>query len=169
MKKIFFLSLGLVFLATTSSVFAYDATDFVITVKTDNPGTSSNNQFTIPTTGSGYHYSVDCNDDGVWEATNRSGDYTCDYGPNTGTYTIVISGTFPRIYFNNGGDKDKILTVENWGTAINWTSMESAFYGCSNLTRVPGANAAESPNLSNVTSMNHMFAETGSFDQDISS
>ena len=33
---------------------------------------------------------------------------------------------FPRIYFNNGGDRQKLLTIEQWGTG-KWTSMNSAF------------------------------------------
>ncbi len=53
--------------------------DFVITVKTDNPGTSSSTQFTIPTTGSGYNYNVDCNNDGTNEASAQTGNYTCNY------------------------------------------------------------------------------------------
>ena len=43
--------------------------DFVITVKTDNAGTSGPMQFTIPTNGGGYNYNVDCDNDGVNEAT----------------------------------------------------------------------------------------------------
>ena len=64
--------------------------NFVITVQTDNPGTSNDDQFTIPTAGSGYNYNVDCNDDGTDEATGVSGDVTCDYGGSPGTYTIRI-------------------------------------------------------------------------------
>ena len=95
--------------------------DFVITVKTDNAGTSSDTQFTIPTTGSGYDYNVDCDNDGNDEFTGADGDYTCDYGAgNEGTYTVRIKdnsgyGTgFPRIYFNDSGDKYKLLTIEQW-------------------------------------------------------
>ena len=110
-------------LMMTTPVTAADSDDFVITVKTDNTGTSANDAFTIPTTGTGYDYNVDCNDDGTDEATGVSGDYTCDYSAlgGAGTYTIRIKdhagdGTgFPRIYFNNGGDKDKLLTIEQWG------------------------------------------------------
>ena len=54
--------------------------DFVITVKTDNPGTSADTQFTIPTTGGGYNYNVDCDNDGTDEVTGATGNYTCDYG-----------------------------------------------------------------------------------------
>ena len=95
--------------------------DFVITVKTDNPGTSTNTQFTIPTFGGGYDYNVDCNDDGTDEATGQTGNYTCDYAA-PGIYTIRIKDNtgartgFPRIYFNNGGDAQKLINIEQWGT-----------------------------------------------------
>jgi surface protein len=154
MKKFLYILpiIVLAFCVLTTNTYAYDTTDFVITVKTDNTGTSNDGQFKIPTTGSGYHYSVDCENDGSWNTTNHSGDYTCDYGPYPGTYTVVIHGTFPRIYFNNEGDKDKILTIEQWGTN-KWTSMENAFYGCSNLKM----EASDTPDLSGVTDMQQMF------------
>ncbi|MCL6296747.1 BspA family leucine-rich repeat surface protein, partial [Jejuia spongiicola] len=75
---------------------------------------------------------------------------------SAGVHTIRIIGTFPRIYFNNTGDKDKIQTVEQWG--INpWASMEKAFWGCKNLN----ITATDAPDLSQVTNMNLMFAESG--------
>jgi surface protein len=148
---------------------AYD--HFVITVKTDNTGTSTDTQFTIPTVGSGYNYNVDCDNDGANEASAQTGNYTCDYGTgNEGTYTVVIkdnsgAGTgFPRIYFNNGGDKDKLLTIEQWGTG-SWTSMEEAFYGCSNLI-MP---VSDAPDLSSVTNMSQMFRNATAFNGNISS
>ena len=111
----------------------------MITVQTDNPGTSSDTQFTIPTTGGATTTTWTVTTTARDEATGATGNYTCDYGTgNEGTYTVRIkdnsgAGTgFPRIYFNNGGDKDKLLTIEQWGSGT-WTSMDSAFYGCSNL------------------------------------
>ncbi len=143
--------------------------DFVITVKTDNAGTSSNMQFTIPTySGETYDYNVDCDNDGTNEARAQTGNYTCNYA-TAGTYTIRIkdnngAGTgFPRIYFNGNGDKDKLLTIEQWGTG-QWTSMKTAFLGCKNLA----GQASDTPNLSNVTSMDWMFSDATSFNQDIS-
>ena len=174
--------------------------DFVITVKTDNAGISTGTQFTIPTTGGGYNYNVDCNNDGTDEATAQSGDYTCDYGVgNEGTYTIRIkdnvgNGTgFPRIFFNNVGDKEKILSIEQWGTG-HWTSMQWAFRGAVNLV----VNATDTPNLlsqssislhemfrnaatlgtgtgnwnwntRNVSSFSYMFDGATSFNKDITS
>lgn len=141
--------------------------DFVITVKTNNGGASSATQFTIPTTGGGYNYNVDCNNDGTNEATAQTGDYTCSYG-SAGTYTVRIkdntgAGTgFPRIFFDNGGDRQKLLTIEQWGT-LKWTSMENAFYGCTNLA----GQASDAPDLSGVTSMASMFHDANSFNQNI--
>jgi surface protein len=144
-----------------------DTDDFVITVRTNNPGTSSNTQFRIPTySQETYNYNVDCDNDGTYEATWQTGDYTCNYAL-AGTYTVRIKDMsggigFPRIYFNNGGDKDKLLTIEQWGTG-RWTSMNSAFSGCSNLA----GQASDAPNLWNVTDMRRMFYWATAFNQDI--
>jgi surface protein len=144
--------------------------DFVITVKTDNTGSSSNTQFNIPTTGAGYDYNVDCDNDGVDEVTGATGNYTCNYAI-AGTYKVRIkdntgAGTgFPRIYFNNTGDRQKLLGINQWGTGV-WTSMESAFYGCSNLND-GGGWASDNPDLSSVTSMTQMFGSATAFNQDI--
>ncbi len=145
------------------------ADDFVITVKTDNSGQSSNTQFTIPTySGDTYNYNVDCDNDGTDEATGQTGDYTCSYA-SAGIYTIRIkdnSGTgtgFPRIYFYLR-DARKLLTIEQWGTG-KWTSMNRAFYGCSNLA----GQASDVPDLSNLTDLSMMFGHASSFNQDIGS
>jgi surface protein len=143
--------------------------NFVITVKTDNAGSSSNTQFTIPTTGAGYDYNVDCDNDGIDEVTGVTGNYTCTYAV-AGTYTVRIKDNtgsktgFPRIYFNNTGDRQKLLTIEQWGTGI-WTSMEGAFMGCSNLQ----GNFSDIPDLSSVTDMSYMFYSASAFNQDIGS
>lgn len=163
--------LGLLYLATSISPVAHAAAsdDFVITVKTDNPGTSTSTQFTIPTAGSGYNYNVDCNNDGTLEATALTGDYTCTYGA-AGTYTIRIkdnsgAGTgFPRIYFNFAGDAQKLLTIQQWGTG-KWISMAVAFAGCENLN----GSASDSPDLSDVTDMSGMFSQARAFNGNIGS
>lgn len=49
---------------------------------------------------------------------------------NPGTHRIVITGTCPRIYFNNAGDKGKVVAVLSYGAIF--TSLENAFRGCSN-------------------------------------
>jgi surface protein len=135
--------------------------EFITTWKTDNPGTSNNTSITIPTTGGGYSYDVDWNNDGAFDDFGVTGNITHDYGA-PGNYMVAIRGTFPRIYFNNGGDKEKILSIDQWGS-IAWTSMNSAFFGCSNLN----GNATDIPDLSSVTDMSNMFFYASSFNQDI--
>ncbi len=111
---------------------------------------SNNNQVTIPTNGSFvYDYTIDWGD-GMSD-TNVTGDITHTYA-TPGIYTIEITGLFPAIFFNNSGDRRKIIEITSWGN-IQWQSMENAFYGCENLN----FDAIASPDLSQVTSLKNMF------------
>src|SRR5690606_27707056 len=104
-------------------------TGFITTWQTDNPGTSGNNQITIPTEGTGYNYNIYWEEVGnasnTGSATSITGDHPITFS-SAGTYQVEITGDFPRIFFNREGDKDKILTIDQWGN-IAWSSMESAF------------------------------------------
>ena len=94
-------------------------------------------------------------------------------GTSTGSGTLSISGTtatisglptgatirlriqptnFKRFALSNQGDINRLLDVEQWGTA-QWSSMASAFFGCSNLK----ITATDIPNLSSVTRAESMF------------
>jgi len=146
-----------------SSLCAIAQTEFITTWKTDNPGTSNSTSITIPTfSGETYSYDVDWNNDGNYDLidTGLTGDVTHDFG-TPGTYTIRIRGTFPRIFFNFSGDREKITSIDQWGT-IAWSSMEQAFAGTSNIV----GNASDTPNLTGVTSMLGMFSNS-SFNQNI--
>jgi len=114
----------------------YEYTDtfgdrLVFSVKTDNAGTSASNQFTIPTTGTGYSYDIETSDGQT--ITGLTSGTTITF-PSAGTYDVFITGAFPRFYFNNGGDKLKLIELKNFGTyAQGSTSQSTAFQGCSNL------------------------------------
>ncbi|MDF1695430.1 MAG: BspA family leucine-rich repeat surface protein [Saprospiraceae bacterium] len=130
-------------------------TQFVSTWET----TSSNETISLPTSGSGYNYTVDWGDGQI--TTGHTGSASHTYlAPSI--YVISISGDFPRIFFNNQGDKDKIKSIEQWGTG-QWSRMNNAFYGCTNLV----VNALDNPNLSNVDDMSSMFESAHSFNQNI--
>jgi len=54
---------------------------------------------------------------------------------SAGIYLVSISGTLPNIYFDNSGDKLKLTKILNLGD-VGFTTLERAFYGCTNLTRM---------------------------------
>jgi len=154
----FFFALSLVFSCLFSiSANAASTDHFVTTWKTDNVGTSGDTSITIPTSGTGYAYQVDWNNDGDFldpdEATINNGSITHNFG-SVDTYTIRIKGDFPRIYFNNGGDKLKIISLEQWGTG-QWTSMLYAFAGAQNLMTP----ATDAPDLSAANNLGYMFSQ----------
>jgi surface protein len=128
-----------------------DNESFIFTVKTDNTGTSSPTQFTIPTTGTGYNYTVKTSDSQT--IAGNTGNLTIAF-PSAGTYDVKITGDFPRIFFNNGGDRLKLLEVKQWGT-ITWTSFSAAFSGCSNVIF---SNIQDVPRLSPGVSARFGFA-----------
>ena len=65
--------------------------------------------------------------------TGVTGNQTITF-PSAGTYDVFISGSFPYMYFNNGGDRRKLLDIKNFGIyALGSTSQNSAFEGCSNM------------------------------------
>jgi len=135
------------------------STPFITTWKTDNLGTSNNNQITIPTTGLGYNYRVDWGDGTPPE--NFTGNATHTYA-SPDVYEVKITGDFPRIYFNNTGDKEKIISINQWGNNL-WTSMNSAFRGCVNLE---GA-FTDVPDLSLVSDTSYMFFDARAFNTDV--
>jgi len=107
---------------------------------------------------------------------NATGTYTINWGDDTtetitgdatysysvpGDYTVTISGNFTRIYLNGSDDAIRLLSIDQWGT-IQWSSMNNAFAG-TNLT----INASDTPDLTSVTDMSRMFANS-SFNGDLS-
>ncbi len=136
--------------------FQKDTESFITTWQT----TTDNESITIPTKGDGYDYTVDWGDGTVDSAI--AGNATHIY-EKAGIYTVKIKGDFPRIFFNNQGDKDKILTIEQWGI-IEWKFFDFAFMGCSKLV----SNTSEVPNLIEVKSLDSSFKGCTAFTGDLS-
>ena len=119
--------------------------------------TTANESITIPTAiGYNYNYDVDWGDGTI--TTGETGDATHTY-VNADTYTVKITGTFPRIYFNGSGDKHMVKTIEQWGD-IQWSSFRNSFLSCENLTY----NATDAPDLTNVTTFYKIFSRCSKFD-----
>ena len=135
---------------------AINSTDFVITIDTTKGaglnGASTDTQFTYPGLGSDA-YTIDCNNDGVVDASVAANtQHTCNY-PTPGVYTVRIASAIPRVTFNGQGDKLKLLSVDQWGTG-KWVSMMNSFYGCSNMD----VKASDVPDLSLVQDLSGMFS-----------
>jgi surface protein len=134
---------------------------FTTTWATENAG-SATKTIVIPTTGSGYDCYIDWGDGSAEEhQTGTPGNITHVYAA-TGTKTVKIRGLFPRIYFNDTGDKLKLLTIANWG-GIVWSSFERSFFGCANLT----GTYTDVPNTTHVTSMFVMFSGCALFNSPV--
>lgn len=129
---------------------------FLTTWKTDNPGSSAQNQITIPGTGDNYFISWEESGNPSNNGTAIGNGMTTLTFPYSGTYKVAItpgSGTFHRIRFAFFGDCLKLLSVDQWGD-IPWSTMEKAFEGCMNLQ----CTAMDLPDLSAVSAMDGMFA-----------
>jgi surface protein len=128
---------------------------FIIEIDTANTGTSNNNQFQF--TGAEGDYDVVAKQNNIVVATfdNLSGAETITL-PSSGVYVLEVKSKevngFNRIAFDNGGDKNKIIDIKQWGE-VAWSSFERAFFGCKNML----VTANDVPNLSNVNSMFAMF------------
>jgi len=121
--------------------------------------TSSPQTFTIPCQNVGtFNATVDWGDGGPTSSITayNDGDLAHSYA-TAGQYTITITGTFPNIYFNNSGDKLLVDEVVDLGD-VGWTRLNSAFWGCSNMTAFNGGTA----DTSGVTLMSFMFTDCSS-------
>ena len=74
---------------------------FITTWKTDNPGSSSSTSITIPTTGSGYNYSVDWDNDGTFDTIGVTGNITHNYGVADTFQVAIIPYTYENTRFNS--------------------------------------------------------------------
>jgi len=139
---------------------------FIIEVKTNNAGTSNDNQFQF--TGAEGDYDVVAKQNGTQLATfnDLSGAETITL-PSSGVYDLEIKAKevngFNRIKFDNGGDNSKITDIIQWGTIV-WSSFRDAFRGCENML----VTATDIPDLSNVTDMSNMFRDASSANPDVS-
>jgi hypothetical protein len=135
-------------------------TEFIISVKTDNAGTSADDQIMLPIQGT--NMVIDWGDGSELQTVTQASapNHTYPVGANVihtystaGTYEIKISNAITRIFVNSGGDKLKITDVSNWGTAA-WSTMAYAFRSCENMT----ITATDVPNFSSCTSIAYMLA-----------
>jgi surface protein len=125
--------------------------DFVLVMET----TTASETVTIPCQNNGtFNATIDWGDGSTTSTITawNDADLVHVYA-SAGDHTIRISGTFPNIYFNGGGDKLKLKKVLNWGDT-GLTRINNAFAGCSNLTEVTSNG---NTNTSAITNFNLLF------------
>jgi surface protein len=127
------------------------ANGFVTTWRTANPGVSGYHQITIPIL-QGSNMTIHWGD-GTTSTNVGAGSITHSYPTSSATWHVIIEGNLQRISFFGNTDKQKILTVEQWGDAVWGSNLSRFFEGCSNLR----INATDAPNLSNVLYTSEMF------------
>lgn len=111
----------------------------------------SGDDFTIPIgLSGGYDYSVDWGDGS--SVSGQSTSVTHTYSAE-GIYQILISGTFKKFFFNNGGSKLKIISIDQWGDVGYEATQQQAFYGCENLQSI----AEDIEWMNTVTNASFMF------------
>jgi len=112
---------------------------FKITVNTELAGSAADT-FVLPLKGGlDYDCMIDWGDgetDTVTGSAIASKSHTYTTG---GIYQISITGTFPKIYFNNVGDKAKLVSWDNVGDTSLSADQSNAFYSCG-LTELPSDN-----------------------------
>jgi len=113
-------------------------------------------------------YDVDWNNDGVFDETGLSGTLSHTYSA-AGDYTVRIyfasgSGSIDFSNLADSSDKEKLATIDQWGTGI-WNTMNHAFYGASNMNMT----ATDTPDLSICTDISNMFAKCFAFNGNINS
>lgn len=125
--------------------------DFVSTWDTTQAGSASDTVVLPLLSGGTYSGTIDWGDSTTSSLSyaNRSHTYA-----SSGTYTITISGSDIQGWqFNNGGDKMKIIDIQNWGI-FRFVSSE-AFYGCTNISFT----ATDAP--IQITTLRNAFASCG--------
>jgi surface protein len=136
---------------------------FIIEVDTAKAGTPSD-QFQFTGAEGDYNVIAKQNDIVVATFNDLSNQETITL-PSSGIYVLEVIpkevNGFNRIAFDDGGDKDKIIDIKQWGDVV-WSSFQRTFWGCENML----VTATDIPNLSNVTDMSFMFVIASSANPD---
>jgi hypothetical protein len=150
----------------STEVYSGSVDLFIIEVDTTKAGSNSD-QFQF--TGAEGDYNVVAKQSGVIVQTfnNLSDEETITFSDGSGIYVLEVEAKeidgFNRIRFANSGDNSKITDIKQWGSIV-WSSFESSFWGCQNML----ITSTDVPNLTNVGSLDKMFANASLINPDTS-
>ena len=112
---------------------------FIIEVKTDESGTSNSDQFQF--TGGQGDYDVVAKQNNIIVQTfnNLSDESTITFANGAGTYTLEVNAKetdgFTGLRFDNSGDKNKLIKINQWGVFSD--TRDKLFLDCGNLISLP--------------------------------
>lgn len=111
-----------------------------------------------------YDYTIDWGDGTVEELTEQNPSHTYQ---DEGIYSVAIKGVFPAIqmWSSDHISRKSLVDVAQWGTG-KWQSMYRSFSNCQDLLTF---SAEDTPDLSEVTDMQEMFAFSQNFNGAIGS
>jgi surface protein len=116
-------------------------------------GSSGSNQVHLPLESSGtYDFVVNWGDGTSYMITNWNQPAVTHTYATSGVYMIKITGTIVGWRFYNGGDRLKILEIQQWG-CLQLGNLENYFEGCENLVLT----ATDNLNLTGTTSLYRTF------------
>lgn len=140
------------------SLFSQKSTaDFVITINTLNPGLTGSSSIKLNfDTAYNYNYTVDWNNDGIFDQGNITNEVIHLYS-TSGLKTLRIKGLYPKPIFID--DKDKLVSIDQWGSNP-WSDLTNSFRECDSLLTTP----LDTPNFSQLTSLANTFYGCELFD-----
>lgn len=129
---------------------------FISVWKTDNTGTSNNDQITLPLLNNSTNNFIANWGDGTSDTITayNAAEITHTYA-SAGTYTVTLNGTIGAFHFNNGGDKLKILEIKQWGSSTLGATIRG-FWG----TRNCDITAMDRPTITGIQ-LERAFAQSG--------
>jgi len=128
-------------------------------VKTDNTGTTDDDQFKFRVASNGvYDCTVDWGDGSTPDdiTTYNDAAWTHTFDGGAGTYDIEVTGQFELISFNNLEDCLKLVEIKRWGADFRFDTSDtynSYFFGCANLV----VTATDIPNLTGLKTLRNAF------------
>ena len=149
---------------TSSSVNMTNAFSAIWDTTKTSAGSSNSTTIALPLESSGtYNFNVNWGDGSsdtitTWNQAEVNHTYA-----STGEYKINITGQIEGFRFNDGGDKLKIIDIQQWGV-LNVGNSNTYFFGCENLD----ASATDVLNLTGTTDLNQMFWNAKIFNGNIS-
>ena len=124
---------------------------------------TDNETLTLPIGTNSIRSFIDWGDGNSWQYYDI-GSTTSNVYDVSGTYEVRIKpdvntglgDTLPNFSFNDGGDKDKIISIDQWGTyKFTPNSMQKMFRGCSNLVY----NTTDIPLMDNQSNWQFMYRD----------